>query len=81
LITRSLTKLFIKTTLCFFCDRKLIEQEKQIGYRIYKKKYTCLRCAIEKNFISDQEIIKFLKSKIPEKSIPYWKINEERVRY
>ena len=81
MITRSLTKLFIKTTLCFFCDTKLISQEKQIGYQIYRKKYTCLRCAIEKNFISDQEIIKFLKSKIPEKSIPYWKIEEGRFRY
>ena len=81
MITRKLTKLFIKTTLCFFCDRKLIEQQKQIGYQIYRKKYTCLNCAIEKNFISDQEIIRFVKSKISEKQIPHWKIEEGRVRY
>jgi hypothetical protein len=81
LITRKLTKLFIKTTLCFFCDRKLIEQQKQIGYQIYRKKYTCLKCAIERNFISDQQIIKFIKSKITEKNIPNWKIEEGRVRY
>jgi len=81
LITRKLTKLFIKTTLCFFCDRKLIEQQKQIGYQIYRKKYTCLRCAIERNFISDQQIIKFIKSKITEKNIPNWKLEEGRVRY
>ena len=81
MITRTLTRLFIKSTLCFFCDRKLIEQQKQIGYQIYRKKYTCLKCAIERNFISDQEIIKFLKSKIPEKNIPHWKIEEGRIRY
>ena len=81
MITRKLTKLFIKTTHCYFCDRKLIEQQKQIGYRIYKKQYTCLRCAIERNFISDQEIIRFIKSKITEKHIPNWKVEEGRVRF
>ena len=81
MITRKLTKLFIKTTNCYFCDRKLIEQERKIGYRIYKKKYTCLRCAIERNFISDQEIIGFIKSKIIEKHIPNWKVEEGRVRF
>ena len=79
--TRRLTKLFMKRTFCLYCDCKLISQDKKIGYKLNKKQYTCLNCAIEKNFISDQEIIRFVKSKISEKQIPHWKIEEGRVRY
>ena len=79
--TRRLTKLFMKRAFCLYCDCKLISQDKKIGYKLNKKQYTCLNCAIEKNFISDQEIIRFVKSKISEKQIPHWKIEEGRVRY
>ena len=71
----------MKRAFCLYCDCKLISQDKKIGYKLNKKQYTCLNCAIEKNFISDQEIIRFVKSKISEKQIPHWKIEEGRVRY
>ena len=79
--TRRLTKLITRKTFCLYCDCKLVSQEKQIGYKLNKKQFSCLNCAIEKNFISDQQIIKFLKSKITEVRIPQWKIEEGRVRY
>ena len=71
----------MKRAFCLYCDCKLISQDKKIGYKLNKKQYTCLYCAIEKNFISDQEIIRFVKSKISEKQITHWKIEEGRVRY
>ncbi|DAC63958.1 MAG TPA: hypothetical protein D7I02_01220 [Candidatus Poseidoniales archaeon] len=79
--TRRLTTLFIKNALCEYCDYKIIEQQEKISYKLNKKQYSCLKCAIEKNFITDQEIISFIKSKIYEKRIPHWKIEEQRFRY
>ena len=79
--TRRLTASFLRNALCEYCDYRIIEQQEKISYKLNKKQYSCLKCAIERNFISDQEIIKFLKSKIPEKRIPHWKIEQQRVRY
>jgi len=79
--TRRLTAAFLRNALCEYCDYKIIEQQEKISYKLNKKQYSCLKCAVEKKLISDQEIIKFIKSKIPEKRIPYWKIEQQRVRY
>jgi hypothetical protein len=52
-----------------------------VGFKISRKQYLCLKCAIENKFISDQEIIKFVKSKIPELRISYAKQKDLRIRY
>ena len=78
---RHLTKFFAKTKTCEFCDLTLIQQQKKVGFKISRKQYLCLKCALENKFITDQEIIKFVKSKIPEIRISYRKQNDMRVRY
>ena len=75
---RHLTKKFYQKTRCEFCEHKLLEQQKKVGYQISKKQYLCLKCSLEKNFITDQEIISFIKSKIPEIKISQ---QEKQLRY
>ena len=78
---RRLTKLFSKKRTCEFCNLRLSQQEKKVGFKISRKQYLCLKCALENKFITDQEIIKFVKSKIPEIRISYREENNMRVRY
>ena len=81
---RKLTKLFYKNVICDLCYIKLYEQEKIAAYSISKKRtkgFICLKCSIEKKFVTDQEIIKFLKSKIPENKMSIAEQEKQRVRY
>jgi len=78
---RRLTRFFSKKRTCEFCNLRLAQQQKKVGFKISRKQYLCLKCAIENKFISDQEIIKFVKSKIPEIRISYQKQKNMRARY
>ena len=78
---RHLTKFFSKKRTCEFCFLRLSQQQKKVGYQISRKQYLCLKCALENKFITDQEIIQFVKSKIPEIRIPYTKQKNMRARY
>ena len=78
---RHLTKFFSRKRTCEFCFLTLSKQHKKVGYQISRKQYLCLKCALENKFITDQEIIKFVKSKIPEIRIPQHKQKSMRARY
>jgi|APSaa5957512493_1039668.scaffolds.fasta_scaffold03741_3 hypothetical protein len=81
---RHLTKLFFKNVSCALCEINLNKQKPHVAYSISKKKnsgFLCLHCSLEKHFITDQEIINFLKCKIIEKRVSVAVQNSRRPRY
>jgi len=81
---RHLTKLFFKNVTCERCEINLNEQKPRVAYSISKKKnsgFVCVHCSLEKHFITDQEIINFLKCKIIEKRVSVAVQNSRRARY
>jgi|TARA_B110000438_G_C15379517_1_gene464148 hypothetical protein len=81
---RYLTKLFFKNVTCEKCEINLNEQKPRVAYSISKKKnsgFLCVHCSLEKHFITDQEIINFLKCKIIEKRVSVAVQNSRRARY
>ena len=81
---RHLTRLFFKNVTCERCEINLNEQKPRVAYSISKKKnsgFVCVHCSLEKHFITDQEIINFLKCKIIEKRVSVAVQNSRRARY
>jgi len=81
---RHLTKLFFKNVTCERCEINLNEQKPRVAYSISKKKnsgFVCVHCSLEKHFITDQEIINFLKCTIIEKRVSVAVQNSRRPRY